>query len=80
MSDVEERAFGDLTVRIDRTLCVGFGHCVEDAPEAFALDDEGLVTFGPPQQIDRDRLLHACDLCPVEALSVYDADNNQLVP
>lgn len=80
MSDVQERTVGDLTVRIDRSLCVGFGHCVEDAIEAFALDDEDLVAFKAPEKVERSVLLHACEICPVEALSVFDGDGNQLVP
>ncbi len=33
----EDRKIGSLSVRIDRTLCVGFGDCVTEAPEAFQL-------------------------------------------
>jgi ferredoxin len=81
MTDVEDRAVGDLTVRIDRSLCVGFGHCVEESPKAFRLDDaDGLVAYAAPETVERDCLLRACELCPVEALSVFDADGNQLVP
>ncbi len=36
-----ERQVGDLIIRIDRTLCVGFGDCIEAAAEAFVLDEEG---------------------------------------
>ncbi|MBI1989571.1 MAG: ferredoxin, partial [Betaproteobacteria bacterium] len=32
-----------LRIRIDRTLCVGFGECVTAAPEAFALDGEDMA-------------------------------------
>ncbi|HEY2806410.1 MAG TPA: ferredoxin [Gemmatimonadales bacterium] len=81
MSDAEvERQVGDLTIRIDRTLCVGFGDCVEAAAEAFVLDDEGVVIFVEPEKVDREKLLEACDTCPVDALTVWDSARNQLVP
>ena len=76
----EERRVGELTIRVDRLLCVGFGDCIEMAPEAFEFDEEGIVTFRAGiEQVDRDRLLRACDVCPVDALSAFDADGTQLV-
>lgn len=80
MADFEERLVGDLTIRIDRTLCVGFGDCMDDAAEAFALDDDGIVVFVDPEKVDRERLLTACDSCPVDALTVWDLARTQLVP
>ena len=80
MSDYEERIVGDLRIRIDRTLCVGFGDCVTEAPEAFVLDDTGVATFVKPEEVERDRLLRACDVCPVDAITVWDAQGSQLVP
>lgn len=75
MADVLERRFGELVVRIDRLLCVGFGDCISEAPEAFQLDSEGVATFGDaPEQIDRGRLIRACEACPVDALSVVHLD------
>jgi ferredoxin len=81
MEYIEERAFGGLTVRIDRTLCVGFGDCVGIAPEVFVLDEEGVVTFrDSPIDVAQEQLLLACDVCPVDALSVFDGEGRQLVP
>jgi ferredoxin len=75
-----ERRIGRLTVRIDRLLCVGFGDCIEVAPQVFEFDDEGIVTFRPEiPEFEDDRVIQACDICPVDALSVFDEDNNQLV-
>lgn len=81
MSDSIERTFGDLTIRIDRLLCVGFGDCIEAAPEVFEFDDEGIVRFrADAPEIERDRLIMACDVCPVDALSVIDASGETIVP
>lgn len=75
-----ERNVGDLALRIDRTLCVGFGDCVTEAPEAFALDDEDVAVFVRPETVERERLLTACRTCPVDAITVTDADGQQLAP
>ena len=81
MEETEEREIGGLTVRIDRLLCVGFGDCIDEAPQAFEFDDEGIATFGAASEAtDRERLLEACRACPVDALTVLDAGGEQLVP
>lgn len=79
MGDTIERTLGGMTIRIDRLLCVGFGDCIDEAPQAFALDDEGIAEFGEGvNDVDRGRLIRACEACPVDALSVHDADGNPL--
>ena len=80
MSDVEDRQVGGLLVRIDRTLCVGFGDCVTAAAEAFRLADDGVVVFVEPERVEQPRLLEACDACPVDALTVWDRSGRQIVP
>jgi ferredoxin len=80
VADFEERRVAGLRVRIDRTLCVGFGDCVEGAPEAFVLDGEGVAVFKEPDAVERARLLAACDSCPVDAITVWDESGAQLVP
>ena len=80
MSDIDERMVGPLRVRIDRTLCVGFGDCITEAPEAFVLDDEGVAVFVNPEAVERERLLRACDVCPVDAITVWDENGAQIVP
>lgn len=68
-------------IRIDRLLCVGFGDCIEAAPGLFEFDDEGIVVFQDHRaEIEREQLLTACDVCPVDALSVHDDAGRQLVP
>lgn len=74
------RHVGGLTVTIDRLLCVGFGDCIDEAPEAFEFDDEGIAILTDPASVERERLLRACEICPVDAITVCDADGRQLVP
>jgi ferredoxin len=75
-----ERAVHDLTIRIDRDLCVGFGDCVEAAPDAFKLDAAGIVVFVEPAAVERERLISASDACPVDAITVWDTGGTQLAP
>ena len=80
MSDFEERTVGTLRVRIDRTLCVGFGDCITEAAEAFALDESGVAIFVQPDAVERERFLRACDACPVDAITVWNETGSQIVP
>lgn len=75
-----ERTAHGLRVVIDREICVGFGDCAKEAPDAFRLDEEGLAAFENPEQAARESLLLGCDACPVDAIVVWDEEGRQLVP
>lgn len=80
-TDVEERRINGFTVRIDRLLCVGFGDCIDVAPDLFEFDDEGIAILCTPlPDADAVHLRAACESCPVDALTLLDADGNQVVP
>jgi ferredoxin len=81
MTDFTERRIGDLTVCIDRRTCIGSGNCIKVAPALFQLDDEGIATFGAgAERTDRETVIEACSVCPVEAFRVTDATGDQVVP
>ncbi len=80
MSHIEERVVHGLRVAIDRDQCVGFGDCVKEAPEGFKLDDDSVAVFVAPETVVRERLLRACEACPVDAITVWDEAGVQLVP
>jgi ferredoxin len=81
VGDTLERKMGGLTVRLDRSICIGTANCIKIAPEVFALDSEHINTFKEDfSGIARDRLTDACDACPVDALTVLDEKGKQLVP
>jgi ferredoxin len=80
VSRLEERIVGGLRIVIDRDQCVGFADCVKEAPEGFRLDEDTVVAFVRPETVERERLLRACDACPVDAITVWDSDGRQLVP
>jgi ferredoxin len=76
----DDRVVGGLRVRIDRTLCVGFGDCITAAPDAFVLGDDDVVVFLSPESVNPLQLVRACASCPVDALTAWDADGNVLAP
>jgi ferredoxin len=80
MSDNAEHQIGRYTIRIDRTLCVGFGDCITEAPDLFAMGDDGIVVFLNDNSTDEQRVLAACAACPVDALTAFDETHKQVVP
>jgi ferredoxin len=79
-ADLDERSISGLRVRIDRTLCVGFGDCVTAAPDAFVLGADDVVIFLAPESVNPLQLVQACASCPVDALTVWDEHGNVLAP
>jgi len=77
---LSERTVHGLRIVIDRGQCVGFGDCVKEAPEGFKLDDDAVAVFVVPAAVERERLLRACDACPVDAITVYDGTGRQIIP
>jgi ferredoxin len=58
-------------VRLDRTMCDGFGVCAKHAPEYFSLDDWGyasLVGNGTVPVADEPAVRRALLDCPVHAI------------
>lgn len=80
MAVVEERAIGPLVVRIDRLLCVGFGDCIDEAPDALVLDQEGIATFtAGADKLTREQAIAACRSCPVDAITILE-NGAQIAP
>lgn len=60
-----------MRIKLDRTLCDGFGICAKHAPRYFPLDDWGYAVLAgdgniPPE--DRDAVMRALMDCPVHAI------------
>ena len=80
MTQYEERVIAGLRVRIDRTLCVAFEDCVHTDPSVFHLAEDGVVTFVvEPGPITAQQLMHACEACPVSALSLFTESGEPLL-
>jgi ferredoxin len=70
-----------MTVRIDRTLCIGSGNCTNLAPEVFVIGPDNIVDFkDDPPDIEKGRLEESTAICPVDALILEDEDGEQIVP
>jgi ferredoxin len=66
-----------MKIKLDRTICDGFGACAKRAPEYFSLDDWGyasLVGNGDVPQQDRDAVMRALLDCPVHAITELKQD------
>lgn len=60
-----------MKIRVDRTLCDGFGFCAKHAPAHFSLDDWGyasLIGDGTVAEADQHDVLRALLDCPVHAI------------
>lgn len=76
-----EKTIHGITVKVDRTLCIGSGNCVNIAPEFFELDEHNLSSIlENPQKIDKQKIIEACEVCPTNALIVINDMGVQLVP
>jgi ferredoxin len=58
-------------VTVDRSLCSGFGSCIDASPELFSLDDSGIATVAVTETADA-RVLDAADSCPMGAIRVEE--------
>jgi ferredoxin len=66
-------------VTVDRDVCLGSGVCAGTAPEHFRLEDgrsRPIKELVPPD----DLVIDAADLCPAEAIAVYDSSGKRLAP
>jgi len=61
-----------MNLKLDRTICDGFGRCAEHAPNRFSLDDWGyasLVGSGVVPDEEVDAVRRAILDCPVHAIT-----------
>jgi ferredoxin len=61
-------------IRLDRTVCDGFGVCAKHAPDYFSLDDWGYASLegnGEVAEGDRDDVMRALLGCPVHAITEW---------
>ncbi|TDO46406.1 ferredoxin [Kribbella sp. VKM Ac-2527] len=64
-----------MRIKLDRTLCDGFGTCALHAPKTFSLDDWGYVSLigtGEVAEEDEAGVRRALLDCPVHAITMLD--------
>ena len=64
---------------VDRNRCVGNAGCVAIAPDVFALDDSMQSVVVDTEGAPRGLIVEAAEACPVEAISVVEADTGESV-
>jgi ferredoxin len=60
-----------MKIKLDRTMCDGFGICARHAPDYFSLDDwdyASLIGDGTVADGDHDAVMRALLDCPVHAI------------
>lgn len=63
-----------MLIRLDRTLCDGFGVCADECPSVIELDEFGyaqLLTTEVPEG-DESKAQSAADVCPKKAITLTD--------
>jgi ferredoxin len=68
-----------MRIRLDRTMCDGFGICARHAPGYFSLDDWGyasLIGNGTVPDADHDAVKRALMDCPVHAIIEMSTETN----
>jgi ferredoxin len=58
-------------IEIDRSLCSGFGACVDEAGDVFRLENGVAVAVSTTAD---PRVLAAADACPMGAITVYEVE------
>jgi ferredoxin len=69
-------------IRLDRTICDGFGLCAKHAPRYFSLDDWGYASLegdGEVPEVDRDAVMRALLDCPVHAITEW-GEHREVTP
>lgn len=75
------RKIGNVTVVVDRDLCIGAASCVAVAPKIFALDNEAKAIFlDSAEEENFDTLLDSAKSCPVAAIIIHDDTGKQIYP
>jgi ferredoxin len=67
-------------IRIDRSLCSGYGECVGIAPEVFQLGKDNVSLVVDPEGTDDEMILDAARACPVDAITLIDKFEDQVWP
>jgi ferredoxin len=60
-----------MKIKLDRTLCDGFGKCAEHAPSVFSLDEWGYASLAGAAEVPGElepRVRRAILDCPVDAI------------
>ncbi len=67
-------------MEIDASTCIGSSNCMEEAPEAYAVNERGIAVLLTPE-LAAEVLLRGARACPVDAIRVFErATGRQVHP
>lgn len=79
--DSSRQTIRNLTITIDRGLCIGAASCVAVAPKAFSLDEQAKAIILPTVSEETDEnIIDAARSCPVAAIIIHDNTGKQIFP
>lgn len=67
-------------IEVDRDLCIGAASCVVIAEKVFQLDQENKAVVIDINGADEETIIEAAKSCPVQAIFLYDENDQQIFP
>ena len=68
---------GNISIEIDKDLCICCGNCEAIAPEIFKLDEDMKSSIQENATIDEEKALEAAKDCPAEAITVTNKETDE---
>lgn len=75
-----------MQITVRREVCVGTTACIDQAPDTFELDKDGIVKvkdgfdLSKATEEAKKKIIEGAKACPVNALVIIDDHGNQLWP
>ena len=70
---------GKYKIQINRDACVGDRACSEEAPDTFAIDDEGKAVVADPDGDPAEYVLWAAKHCAHDGITLHDVKTGKQV-
>jgi ferredoxin len=81
VSDTRERVISGWRLVIHRDQCIGTAACRNVVPELLDLDHQQVIDFRQDAPaVAAERLAEACQVCPVDALELFDPAGQRTAP
>ncbi len=69
-----------MKVRVYRDRCIGAANCIGVAPKVFQLDSQCKARVEDPAGADAQTLQDAAEVCPTNAIALFDDEGQQIYP